>query len=58
MHPEMPPEGLRLDGSRGDLSVSKAPWKAVARRTPRKAVSRKAPRKAVARRAPGKAGVS
>jgi hypothetical protein len=28
----MSPEGLWLDGSRGDLSVlSKAPWKAVAR---------------------------
>jgi len=45
----MPLEGLRLDGSRGDLSVSKAPTKAVAR---------KARWKAVARRTPGKTGVS
>jgi hypothetical protein len=45
----MHPEGRRLDGSRGDLSVSKAP---------RKAVARKAPEKAVARRAPAKAGIS
>jgi len=51
-------EGLRLDESRGDLSVSKAPSKAVARKAPSKAVARKAPRKAVARRAPSKAGVS
>ena len=28
------PEGLRFDGSRGDLSVSKAPSKAVARKAP------------------------
>ena len=33
----MPPEGLRLDASRGDLSVSKAPSKAVARKATGKA---------------------
>jgi hypothetical protein len=58
MHPEMPPEGLRLDGSRGDLSVSKAPLKAVARKAPWKAVARRIPWKAVARRAPVKAVIS
>jgi hypothetical protein len=60
MPPEglLSPEGLRLDGSRGELSVSKTPRKAVARKAPRKAVARKAPGKAVARGAPAKAGVS
>jgi hypothetical protein len=43
----MPPEGLRPDGSRGDLSVlSKAPRKAVARNAPEKGVAWRAPAKA------------
>jgi hypothetical protein len=53
-------EGLRRDGSRGDLSVSvsKAPVKAVSvSKAPVKAVSRKAPPMAVPRRATTKAGV-
>ncbi len=53
-----PPEGLRLDESRGDLSVSNAPRKAVARKARGKAVACKALWKAVVRRAPVKAGVA
>ena len=47
-------EGLRLDRSRGDLSVSVS---VSVSKAPMKAESRKAPGKAVPRKAPSKAGV-